>query len=191
MTLRHGDLVDEIGNRHYCEFDDEPHMYFNAGAARIPSTHRNLLAYCKELEIELEVFVNENKTSFFQDDNMLGGMPIRNIDYTTNMRGFMAEFMAKAMTEAELDSPFTDPEAETLLGMIRSFGDLSENNLYKGSFRAGYAQAGFWSTAFERHDSLPGFAEVCLRASGYGRERGETGPILMQPVGGMDKIDRC
>ena len=82
-------------------------MYFNAGAARIPSTHRNLLAYCKELEIELEVFVNENKTSF-QDDNMLGGMPIRNIDYTTNMRGFMAEFMAKAMTEAELDSPFTD-----------------------------------------------------------------------------------
>ena len=87
LTLRHGDLVDEIGNSHYCEFDDEPHMYFNAGAARIPSTHRNLLAYCKELEIELEVFVNENKTSFFQDDNMLGGMPIRNIDYTTNMRG--------------------------------------------------------------------------------------------------------
>ena len=27
--------------------------------------------------------------------------------------------------------------------MIRSFGDLSENNLYKGSFRAGYAQGGF------------------------------------------------
>ncbi|MEC8701263.1 MAG: FAD-dependent oxidoreductase, partial [Pseudomonadota bacterium] len=27
LTLRHGDLIDEIGNRQYCEFDDEPHMY--------------------------------------------------------------------------------------------------------------------------------------------------------------------
>ena len=189
LTLRHGDLVDEIGNRHYCEFDDEPHMYFNAGAARIPSTHRNLLAYCKELEIELEVFVNENKTSFFQDDNMLGGMPIRNIDYTTNMRGFMAEFMAKAMTEAELDSPFTDPEAETLLGMIRSFGDLSENNLYKGSFRAGYAQGGFLEHGVQK--DMIAFRDLLKSPLGrqiMGASEGETGPILMQPVGGMDKI---
>ena len=49
LTVRHGDLIDEIGNRQYCDFDDDPHMYFNAGAARIPSTHRNLLHYCKEL----------------------------------------------------------------------------------------------------------------------------------------------
>ena len=69
-------------------------MYFNAGAARIPSTHRNLLAYCKELNVELEVFINENKTSLVQDDDMLG-RTIRNIDYTTNMRGFMAELWRK------------------------------------------------------------------------------------------------
>ena len=142
-------------------------------------------AYCKELEIELEVFVNENKTSLVQDDNMLGGMPIRNIDYTTNMRGFMAEFMAKAMTEAELDSPFTDPEAETLLGMIRSFGDLSENNLYKGSFRAGYAQGGFLEHGVQKDMiAFRGFAEVSLRRQIMGASEGETGPILMQPVGG-------
>ena len=71
LTLRHGDLIDEIGNRQYCEFDDEPHMYFNAGAARIPSTHRNLLGYCKELNVELEVFINENKTSFVQDLSLI------------------------------------------------------------------------------------------------------------------------
>ena len=118
LTLRHGDLIDEIGNCQYCEFDDEPHMYFNAGAAS-SSTHRNLLAYCKELNVELD-FINENKTSFVQDDNMLGGGPIRNIDYTTNMRGFMAELMAKAMNSDELDAPFTESEAETLLSMIRS-----------------------------------------------------------------------
>ena len=100
------------------------------------------LAYCKELNVELEVFINENKTSLVQDDDMLGGRPIRNIDYTTNMRGFMAELMAKAMSSDELNAPFTESEAETLLNMIRSFGDLNEHDIYSGSYRAGYAEGG-------------------------------------------------
>ena len=29
FTVRHGDLIDEIGNRQYCEFDDQPHMYYH------------------------------------------------------------------------------------------------------------------------------------------------------------------
>ena len=61
FTVRHGDLIDEIGNPQVCDFDDEPHMYFNAGAARIPSSHKNILGYCKELGVDLEVFINENK----------------------------------------------------------------------------------------------------------------------------------
>ena len=81
FTVRNGDLIDEIGNRHYCEFDDEPHMYFNGGAARIPSFHNNLLAYCKELDVELEVFVGENNNAYFQDDALLGGKPVRIKDY--------------------------------------------------------------------------------------------------------------
>jgi len=189
LTLRHGDLIDEIGNRQYCEFDDEPHMYFNAGAARIPSTHRNLLAYCKELNVELEVFINENKTSFVQDDNMLGGRPIRNIDYTTNMRGFMAELMAKAMNSDELDAPFTESEAETLLSMIRSFGDLNENDLYSGSFRAGYAEGGFLKHGVQK--DMIAFRDLLKSRLGrqmMGANEGDTGPILMQPAGGMDKI---
>ncbi|MCY4263403.1 MAG: FAD-dependent oxidoreductase [Gammaproteobacteria bacterium] len=143
FTVRNGDLIDEIGNRQYCDFDDEPHMYFNAGAARIPSTHRNILAYCKKLNVELEIFVNENKTSYVQDKSMLGGQRIRNIEYTTHMKGFMAELMAKALDQEDLNAPFSESEAETLLGMIRSFGDLSEDDLYRGSLRAGYATGGF------------------------------------------------
>ena len=38
---------------------------------------------------------------------------------------------------------FTESEAETLLNMIRSFGDLNEQDLYSGSYRAGYAEEGF------------------------------------------------
>ena len=143
LTVRHGDLIDEIGNPQYCSFDDEPHMYFNAGAARIPSSHKNILRYCKELGVDLEVFINENKSAYVQDDKMLSGNRIRNIEFTTNMRGFMAELMAKALTHEELNQPFSDAEAEALLSSIRAFGDLKENDLYEGSFRAGYKSGGF------------------------------------------------
>ncbi len=189
FTVRHGTLIDEIGNRQYCEFDDEPHMYFNAGAARIPNTHRTLLDYCRELDIELEVFINENKTCWVQDDAMLGGKPIRNAEYTTHMRGFMAELMAKAMNETDMDQPFTEQEAETLLGMIRSFGDLNEDLLYRGSRNAGYAAGGFLTQGVQK--DMIAFRDLLKTRLGMGLLRageGETGPILLQARGGMDRI---
>ena len=106
FTVRHGDLIDEIGNRQYCEFDDDPHMYFNAGAARIPTSHRSLLAYCKELGVELEVFIGENNNAFLQDDALASGKPLRVNDYKTNMRGFLSEMLAKSMSEQQMDEPF-------------------------------------------------------------------------------------
>ena len=143
FTVRHGDLIDEIGNRQYCEFDDEPHLYFNAGAARIPTSHRSLLAYCKELGVELEVFIGENNNAFLQDDALASGKPLRMNDYKTNMRGFLSEMLAKSMSEQQMDEPFTETEAENLLSVIRSFGDLSEGDLYQGSSRNGYASGGY------------------------------------------------
>src|ERR1700691_5012662 len=38
LTLRHGDLVDEIGNPRRCEFDPDRETYFHAETARIPAT---------------------------------------------------------------------------------------------------------------------------------------------------------
>lgn len=189
MTVRSGDLIDEVGNPQICEFDDEPHMYFNAGPARIPSAHRNVMHYCKELGVELEIFVNENKEAYIQDDAMLGGKPIKNGLFSTNARGFMAEIMAKNFKNHELDQPFSDYEAEALLSAIRSFGDLSEGDLYKGSFRAGYRSGGFLDHGVQR--DVVAFSE--LLKSSFMREvltanEGETAPVLYQPVGGMDKI---
>ena len=189
FTVRHGDLIDEIGNRQYCDFDDQPHMYFNAGAARITSTHRNLLKYCKELGVELEIFINENKTAYVQDDAMLGGKPLRNIEYTTHARGFLAELLAKAMTEEEMDQPFTETEAENLMSLIRSFGDLSEDNLYQGSFRAGYAEGGFLKHGVQK--DIVAFRDLLKTRLGrqlLNANEGDTGPILLHPRGGMDKI---
>ncbi|MEX2130571.1 MAG: FAD-dependent oxidoreductase, partial [Pseudohongiellaceae bacterium] len=191
FTIRSGTVVDEIGNYQRCEWDNEPHMYFNAGAARIPSIHRNVLAYCKELGVELEIFVNESKTAWLQDDGMLNGKPVRNADMTSSLHGFIAEMLAKALTNPEVNDSLTETETETLLGMLRGFGDLNEDMLYRGSIRAGYATGGFLDHGSTRdiialRDLLK---SRLLRSALVTTEEGTgSGPVLMQPVGGMDRI---
>lgn len=189
LTVRSGDIIDEVGNRQVCEFDDEDHLYFNCGPARIPSTHRNLLHYCRELGVELEIFINENKEALYQDDNMFGGKPVKNAVFTTNARGFMAELMAKGFSRDELNQPFTEWEAEKLLGVIRSFGDLDENFRFRGSDRAGLVSGGFIEHGIQKE--MVSFRELLKSryiGSAMNANEGETGPILFQPVGGMDNI---
>jgi monoamine oxidase len=189
LTVRSGDIIDEVGNRQVVEFDDEPHLYFNCGPARIPSTHRNLLHYCKELGVELEVFINECKEAYVQDDAMFGGRPVKNAIFTTSARGFMAEVMAKNFSAQQLELPFSQEEAERLIGAIRSFGDLNADLKFGDSGRLGYASGGFLDHGV--HREVAQFRE--LLKSRYinnllSANEGETGPILFQPVGGMDRI---
>ncbi len=190
FTVRAGTLIDEIGNPQYCKFDDEPHMYFNAGAARIPSTHKNVLHYCKELDVELEMFINENKMAWVQDDAIMDGKPVRNGEFTTSMRGFMAELLAKALPAVELDKPFTDEEARIVMNLVRAFGDLQPSGTFTGSDRGGYASGDYVTHPVQKE--MINFRDELMKA-GVARQlisdnEGETGPMLMQPVGGMDRI---
>jgi monoamine oxidase len=191
MTVRHGTLIDEIGNPQICKFDDEPHLYFNCGAARIPSSHKNLLHYCKELEVPLEFFINENKHALVHDPELNGGKPMRNIDISTNLKGFMAELMFKGFNNADLDEPFTEAEAEKMLTTIRMFGDLDQAGKYTGSLRNGPASGGFIDEPVQKEmikvrDLLK--ANVGALRAVLTENEGETGPMLMQPIGGMDQI---
>ena len=189
MTVRHGDLIDEVGNPQICDFDDEPHMYFNAGPARIPGSHRNVLHYCKELGVELEFFINENKETYIQDDAMLDGKPIKNREFTTNARGFMAEIMAKNFTNAELDQPFDEWEIEALMRSLRRMGDLDEDMIYRGSTRGGYSHGGFLEHGHAHETiALRDLLKSALFSEALSQNEGETGPMLFQPVGGMDQI---
>ncbi|MEZ5489444.1 MAG: FAD-dependent oxidoreductase [Gammaproteobacteria bacterium] len=189
MTVRSGDLIDEVGNPQICEFDDEPHMYFNAGPARIPSSHRNLMNYCKELGVELEVFINENKECYFQDDAMYGGKPVKNTEFTTSARGFMAEIMAKSLDADQMNAPLDQWELDSLMNAVRDFGDLSEDDVFKGSTRGGYLSGGYLD---EGEPKAPlAFSELLksrFMRNALSANEGETGPILFQPVGGMDMI---
>jgi monoamine oxidase len=189
LTLRHGDRIDETGYPQVCAFDAEPHLFFNAGPARIPGHHRHLLDYCKELEVELAPFINDNRNAWVQDDAMYGGKPVRAREYLNDSRGFVAELMAKSIRKEDLTGPMTAADWEQLREYIRQFGELDPQFRYLGTSRAGLAS----------HDyTMPDVLKKPLSPSELMKSRfmfimsfGETddqAAMMMEPVGGMDRI---
>src|SRR6185436_17174500 len=140
LTARHGSRIDETGYPQVCNFDDDPDLYFNCGPARIPGHHVNLLGYCKELEVELEPFINDNRNAWVQDDAMFGGKPIRAREYLSDTRGFVAELMAKSINKEAISGPMTPDDWDRLREYLKQFGELDPQFRYIGTSRAGLAR---------------------------------------------------
>lgn len=192
LTLRHGDLIDEAGAPQRCTFDDEPHLFLNAGAARIPSTHNTLLDYCRELGVELIPFVNENRNTYIHDDGAFGGKPVRNREYIADARGFLAELAAKGLQAKDLDAPLTKADQERLLEFARAFGDLDGEHRYRGSIRAG-AKSYDYTQPEEKlpFRELPELLDCNFwRVAMHFTEQPDQAPMMMEPVGGMDMVVR-
>jgi len=189
MTVRRGSRIDETGYLQVCEFDDDPDIYFNCGPARIPGCHENLLGYCKELGVELEPFINDNRNAWVQDDAMFGGKPIRAREYLNDTRGFVAELMAKSVKPEQMSAPMSKDDWERLREYLKQFGELDPQFQYIGTSRSGLAT----------HDyTLPDVLKKPLNPSELLKSRfmlimsfGETdeqAAMMMEPVGGMDRV---
>ncbi|HVY80405.1 MAG TPA: FAD-dependent oxidoreductase [Steroidobacteraceae bacterium] len=190
LTLRHGDLVDEIGNPQVCAFDPDPDLYLNAGPARIPGHHTTLLDYCRELGVDLAPFINENRNAWVQDDAAFGGKPVRNREYVTDARGFLAELTAKCISASHLDAAVTREDAERLIAFTRVFGDLNAKNSYQGSARAGLASYDYTMPAqLKSVRELPELLKSRLWqiVMNFG-ETEDQAAMMMEPVGGMDRV---
>ena len=192
LTVRRGDLIDEMGNPQICRFDADPGLYFNCGPARIPAHHNHILHYCKILDVPLEMFVNVNYHAWIHDPEAFDGRPVRMREYVADARGFMTELLSKAVNKADFDAAFSDYDAERLLAFLRAYGDLDENQLYQGTRRAGYASGGM--TQAPQLKTPLDFREI-LKSSfwrfrmHWGEEEDQAAP-LMQAVGGNDNIVR-
>ena len=74
-TIRRSIRLDMIdGSSQVCDF--APDMYWNAGAARLPSHHQTILGYCRELDVPLEVEVNTNRGALLVNPAANGGRPV-------------------------------------------------------------------------------------------------------------------
>jgi monoamine oxidase len=136
-TLRHGDKVEMNGQPEQVA-GFSPGLYFNAGPARIPSHHQGLLSYCKLLGVPLEVEVNFSNSALLQANGVFGDKPIQEREAINDFRGRIAELLSKATNRGALDKELTADDKQRLIAFLRDYGDLSKDNLYEGSERAGY-----------------------------------------------------
>ncbi len=196
LTVRGGDVLTERGMRQEVCFDREDHLYANLGPARIPYHHSTVLGYCKAFGIDLEVFTNDNRAALFHNRERFGGKPVAARRVLTDMRGYVAELLAKAVDRGALDEELTAGDKENVRAMLKSFGGLKDDLGYAGTNRAGYRGSEIHAgmAAGEVEDSLD-FGELLgadfwrykLHFSHFLNQN----PTLFQPVGGMDAIVRA
>ncbi len=194
-TVRRGDKIEQMGRPdQVCQFDEG--QYLNAGPGRIPYHHQAVLTYCRELGVELQVYVMESRANLFQTPDVFDGKAMKNRRIANDTRGYISELLAKAVQKKALDQELTADDQVKLLDLLTVFGDVDPATGYKyeGSSRSGYVvepavvDAGTIEPPLPFHSLLT--SEFWLHRF-YQPEEYEWQTTLFQPVGGMDMFERA
>ncbi len=196
VTLRAGDVVNEVDSSQTCQFDVDDDLYFNAGPSRIAQHHEFLLGYCRDFGVQLETFTNDNRGAWLHAPNAYGGQPQVARRLHADSRGGIAELLSMAVNQGALDQALTETDKANILAMLRQYGDLDINNRYAGTPRAGYpGQQGTGSRQRGERLSPRRLQELVTEffwewrlsfAQGFDQQ-----PTMLQPVGGMDTVARA
>lgn len=163
-------------------------QYFNAGPARIPSSHRLILDYARRFRVPMEVFVNFNQSAGWDFSGHVH--PQRRM--LVDMRGQIGELLAKAIDAKALDSAMPKDELAQFREFLGFYSGLDEKGRYAASLNSGYAN---WPGGYD-HPPAPvetlGLKQL-LPSRAVGLPFGfdqimDMQSTLLQPVGGMDRI---
>ena len=186
-TIRGGDRIVQTGRSdQFATFD--PGLYFNAGAARIPSTHRLILGYARRLGVQLEPFVNVNRNAGWD----FGGKVHPERRMVEDMRGHLGELLAKAIDRKALDGLVPKDELAAVRQFLAPYADVGPDGIYHPSGRSGYSvegggynQAPVPLPALGVKDMAPSGAVVLPYLFEHIWDMQST---MLQPVGGMDRV---
>lgn len=192
-TMRRGTMLEMTdGTKQQCAFDDG--FYFNAGPARLPSTHTTILGYCREFGVELEVEVNLSRSARLYDPDVNGGNAVQQRQVAFDTRGRLCELLGKSIKKGALDTEMTAEDKQALVEYLRYYADLDPDLAYKGSSRAGYKvmpgageQTGVLNDPLDLHSLM----NQTFMGGHTFDEIFEMQATMFQPVGGMDHIPKA
>ncbi|HVM23385.1 MAG TPA: FAD-dependent oxidoreductase [Sphingomicrobium sp.] len=186
-TIRGGDRVVETGRSDQQALFD-PGLYFNAGAARIPSTHRLILGYARRFGVQLEPFINVNRSAGWD----FGGKVEPERRMVNDMRGHLGELLAKAIDRKALDGVISADEIAAVREFLGPYAEVGPKGVYVPGGRSGYSvEGGGYNQA---PVPLPPLGMKALAPSPavalpYLFEHiWDMQATMLQPVGGMDRI---
>ena len=107
--------------------------------ARIPSTHRAILGYARRFGVQLEPFVNVNRNAGWD----FGGKVQPERRMVNDMRGHLAELLAKAIDQHALDQARAQGRARADSANSSAFyGQLDDKGRYTPGGSSGYSVEG-------------------------------------------------
>lgn len=186
-TIRGGQTIVQTG-RPDQHSDFSPGLYFNAGAARIPSTHRAILGYARRFGVKLETFVNANRSARWD----FAGKVEPEGRMINDVRGRISDLLAKAIDQHALDQSVPKGELEIIRQFLVPYGALDSQGRYFPEGRNGFAvDPGGYNQAPVPLPAL-GWKEL-LPARGIALPYifdalSDMQATMLQPVGGMDRI---
>ena len=191
-SIRGGDRVEETDSVQHVAWARSESAFFNVGPARLPHHHKTMLGYCKEFSVPLQVIVNDNRNAFLHDAHSFGGKPVRMRQVRNDIRGHLAELLAKALDQGALDQAVNKDDREKLAAFLQRFGALQKDMRYRGSAKAGWAVPPGAGTEYGQLNeplALDTLTQTAFweETSGFGDEYDQSATML-QPVGGMDRI---
>jgi monoamine oxidase len=192
-TIRGGDRIVQNGRPDQrAGFDDG--LYFNAGAARIPSTHRAILGYARKFGVRMEVMVNSNRNAGWD----FAGKVHQERRMVNDMRGRLAELLAKAIDQHALDQALPKAELEMIRQFLVPYAQLDPSGRYVPQGSSGYSVEG--GAYGQSPVPLPPLSWSELLPKPAATSRGSMAQpylfediwdmqaTMLQPVGGMDRI---
>lgn len=197
-TLRGGDVYTELGGAtQRVEFDEG--LYFNPGPWRIPYHHHGVLDYCRKFGVALEPFIQINHNAYVHSVAAFGGRPVRYREVAADFQGYIAELLAKSVSQSKLDEEVGREDKEILLEALRNWGALDKDLRYAVG-GASSSRRGFQKAAGGGLDSTPvysqpiAFDELLRSGLWKGLVQGSIQlfqTTLFQPIGGMDRISHA
>jgi monoamine oxidase len=200
LTLRNGDTFTEVHGRdtwtQKCVLEtaqNAPYKaYLNAGPGRIPSAHYHVLNLCKELGVELEVYIMQTRSNLIKAG---GNSPMVNRRVANDTIGYMAGDLYQYIKDSNI------PNKKEYLEMLIQVGALTtvrENGIVTRAYYNGTSRAGY--------EELPGTGpgrpiapiakDVLLKSKFWEHHFYQPEDFLwqttsFQPVGGMDMIEKA
>ncbi|MEO7634027.1 MAG: FAD-dependent oxidoreductase [Sphingomicrobium sp.] len=186
-TIRGSEAVEQIDRpAQYSAFSAG--QYFNAGPARIPSSHRVILEYARRLGVPLEVFVNSSHSAGWDFAGQV--QPQRRM--VNDLRGLVGELLAKAIDTRALDRAMPRDELAALRKFLVPYTGLDDHGRYAASISSGYARRpGGYDQPAEPVDRLTFKQLVPSEAVAlpyFFEQIMDMQATMLQPVGGMDRI---
>ena len=186
-TIRGHQAIEQI-DRPLQQSNFSAGQYFNAGPARLPSTHHLILGYARKFGVPLEVFVNSNDSAKWD----FGGEVHPQRQMINGLHGRIGELLAKAIDKKALDAEMPRDELGHFRAFLAAWGTLDAHGAVRPtgdgdflSWPGGYQNPGVPSPVLPLKSLLPGRGVALPYLFDQISDFQAT---MMQPVGGMDRI---